>query len=355
MLDTISLKIQLISPIGEPIEREVMNVIEKIIKELNYCDLTFKDDNSINLKLSYPRYFYPTNAYLISNPNECLSVNANLIEKIRANFMNNLLLLSYFEEGVEFILTRVDVAFTHYMDACMNFNSYRNLYYILNSIYCSINKTSIPKKIGTVENEICETVIFTENSNTSSYNNRVIIYDQDKKMSDYYEINQPTLYQKMIGDFPDLSQRMRIEGAKRIRRKGFLAEEWKNFDIYRCYVPKIGNYILSNLFNIGIANNNKILKIQELKTLLLQERQYPNFSYQSFVYRYQLQIWDYELLRQAIMELFSNNPNTGYHACSTVRGVLENLQSTNGIKYFNVFDELEEIRQIILKGIKGAM
>lgn len=55
------------------------------------------------------------------------------------------------------------------------------------------------------------------------------------------------------------------------------------------------------------------------------------------------------------MELFSNNPNTGYHACSTVRGVLENLQLTNGIKYFNVFDELEEIRQIILKGIKGAM
>lgn len=61
------------------------------------------------------------------------------------------------------------------------------------------------------------------------------------------------------------------------------------------------------------------------------------------------------VLRQAIMELFSNNPNTGYHACSTVRGVLENLQLTNGIKYFNVFDELETIRQIILMGIKGAM
>lgn len=32
MLDTISLKIQLISPIGEPIEREVMNIIEKLLK-----------------------------------------------------------------------------------------------------------------------------------------------------------------------------------------------------------------------------------------------------------------------------------------------------------------------------------
>jgi hypothetical protein len=42
-----------------------MNIIEKTIKELNYCDLTFKDDNSIRIKLSYPRYFYPTNAYLI--------------------------------------------------------------------------------------------------------------------------------------------------------------------------------------------------------------------------------------------------------------------------------------------------
>lgn len=355
MLDTISLKIELISPTGEYIEREVMNVIEKTINDLSYCDLTFKDDKAIRIKLSYPRYFYSTNAYLISNPNECLTVNENLIEKIRYNFINNPLLLSYFEEGVEFVLTRVDVAFTYYMEMYRNFNSYRNLYYILNSIYCSINKTSIPKKIGTIENEVCETIIFTENSNISSYNNRVIVYDQNKKMSDYYKFNQPSLYQKILEDFPDLNQRMRIEGAKRIRRKGFLAEEWKNFDVYRCYIPKIGDYILSNLFNIEVANNIKILKIQELKNLLLQERQYPNFSYQSFVYRYQLQIWDYELLRQAIMELFSNNPNTGYHACSTVKGVLENLQSAYGVKYFNVFDELESIRQTILNGIKGAM
>ena len=50
-----------------------------------------------------------------------------------------------------------------------------------------------------------------------------------KKMSDYYEINQPTLYQKMIGDFPDLSQRMRIEGAKRIRRKGIFGRGMEKF------------------------------------------------------------------------------------------------------------------------------
>ena len=130
---------------------------------------------------------------------------------------------------------------------------------------------------------------------------------------------------------------MRIEGSKRVRRKGFLYNEWINFNIYGCYVSKIGKYILNNLFNTSIANIIYNTKKETLKQLLREERYSINFNYETFIYKYKDIILDYELIRQAIIELSSYNVNTGYHACSTVRRVLENLQSTTGVIYFIIF------------------
>lgn len=351
MLDTISLKIVVEEPTGEYLEIEVMNRIKNVIERLPYCDLRFKGDNYINIRMSYPRFYSQTNAFLISTPIECLNVNKALIESIIEELKISPVFYEFFISKVTFILTRVDVAFTYMMENFREFYQYRNIYNILNAIYCSINKTSIPKEIGVIGSDYIETLIFTDSSNISNYNNKITIYNQAKKISDYYQINQPALYQQVIQEFPDLYQRMRIEGSKRVRRKGFLYNEWINFNIYECYVSKIGEYILNNLFNASIANTIYNVKKEELKQLLIVERNFINFNYEAFIYRYKDIIWDYELLRQAIMELSAHNLNTGYHACSTVRRVLENLQSTTGVIYFGVIKLLNDIQYQIIEGV----
>lgn len=351
MLDTISLKIAVEEPTGEYLEMEVMNRIKNVIERLPYCDLRFKGDNYINIRMSYPRFYSQTNAFLISTPIECLNVNKALIESIIEELKISPIFYKFFINKVTFILTRVDVAFTYMMENFREFYQYRNIYNILNAIYCSINKTSIPKEIGVIGSDYVETLIFTDSSNISNYNNKITIYNQAKKISDYYQINQSVLYQQVIQEFPDLYQRMRIEGSKRIRRKGFLYNEWMNFNIYECYVSKIGEYILNNLFNTSIANTIYNIKKEELKQLLIIEREFINFNYENFIYKYKDIIWDYELIRQAIMELSVHNLNTGYHACSTVRKVLENLQSTTGMIYFGVIKLLNNIQYQIIEGV----
>ena len=189
MLDTISLKIAIEEPTGEYLEIEVMNRIKNVIERLSYCDLRFKGDNYINIRMSYPRFYSQTNAFLISTPIECLNVNKALIESIIEELKISSVFYEFFISKVTFILTRVDVAFTYMMENFRKFYQYRNIYNILNAIYCSINKTSIPKKIGVIGSDYVETLIFTDSSNISNYNNKITIYNQAKKISDYYQIN----------------------------------------------------------------------------------------------------------------------------------------------------------------------
>lgn len=361
MIDTISLKIKLKEENGEYIEMELMEIIKESIKELKYCDLKVSQDNSINLKLSYPRFYYSTNAYLIENPKQCKNVNAMLVTRIRHKIVHDESkdstekekLKKYFEENIEFVLTRVDVPITYYMkkklrflDNMEIFNSYKNCYLILDSMYREVYKNFNAKKIGLLKNDEIETIIFTDNSNVSGYNNRIIIYNQMKKMKDYYEKNNPELYNQMIIDHPDLYQRMRIEGAKKVRRKGFSAKEWFEFDIYNEYVPRIGKYILETLFDEDIFEMLIKNKVEELKNKILKEKNEKNFNYNNFILKYQNEIWDYEIIRKAIMSSYEIE-NSAYQACSTVRAILEKLEIEKKRFFFKVIDEIEMIREKI--------
>lgn len=129
MLDTISLKIVVEEPTGEYLEIEVINRIKNVIERLPYCDLRFKGDNYINIRMSYPRFYSQTNVFLISSPSECLNVNKALIESIIEELSIDPVLYEFFISKVTFILTRVDVAFTYMMENFREFYQYRNIYY----------------------------------------------------------------------------------------------------------------------------------------------------------------------------------------------------------------------------------
>lgn len=361
MLDTIKITFEFNNKTGEyieGIEEEIYEVISEILYKTRYCNeiKTKLDRRSISLILSYPRYFNQTNAFLITNKRECLEVNKGFINRIRdeiahyehMNFKENIGLLDWFDNNVTIKIKRVDVAFTYYMKEHETFSSYRNIYLILNRIYRSFNKKSIPKNIGVLETGEMETLIFANTANVGSFDHKVTIYDQNKKFDNYYNNTNPELLNRTLENFPDLKQRIRIETSKRVDRKIFSLDQFEDFDIFSAYVPQYAEYALYNLFNGSMIEAVYIERIEKLKAILMIEKQYSNFNYQSFVYKYIDEIWDYEMIRVAIMES-TCNPNTGYQACSTVREVLEKYEQNTGIIFFGVINKITDMSKMLNK------
>lgn len=293
---------------------------------------------------------------MITSKEECLEVNRNFVETLRYEINQydqltcgyNGKLLSWFDTNVTIAIKRVDVAFTHYMKELETFSSYRNIYMVLNRIYSFFNKNSIPKNIGVLSTGEMETLIFANTANVGAYNQKVTIYNQYNKFQDYYANTNPELLNRTLEEFPDLEQRMRIETCKRIKRKGFTVYEFENFDIFSAYVPPFAEYALTNLFNMEALESVYRERIEQLKALLVTERACSNFTYQNFIYKYINEIWDYDMIRLAVMESTSNS-NSGYQACSTIKEVLEQCQYQTGIIYFGVKKKIQEISKTLIK------
>lgn len=331
MIDTISIKISVKNPSGEYIEEEVMNILYSAINNLSYQNnLYFSvSDNCLNVILSYPRYFYFTNAYLISKKEECLEVNNHFITYLRkwiieSTGINSMVYLNYFESNIGIKIIRVDTPFTYYMSAEETFYSYKNVYKILSNIYVYNNSKCNPKNYDRFLNNEIETLILADTPNVRAYNSKIVIYNQFNKMADFYQNNVNT-FDQIIKDYPDLQNRIRIEVSKRIRRDYFSPEEFRTFSVFE-YVYKFVDYALENMFNSTILNIVVEQQKEKLKFLLLQEKQFnKNFSYENFIYKYVEEIWDYDILRKAIMET-STRSSSGYCACSNVSGILYEME-----------------------------
>lgn len=358
MLDTISITIKLNNRTGEYFEEEIFYQIQQILTNIRYCDiLKIKpNEKAICVKLSYPRYFYANNAYLIKSAEECLMVNFNFVNTLRneinlyeqRTYGSGGTLLSWFDSNVSITLTRVDIAFTHLMQEIETFNGYKNIYKILDKVYRHFNQKAIPKKFAVIETEAVETLIFANGPKYKDANQKVTIYNQYQKFRDYYADSNPEVLENTLQSYPDLSTRMRIEASKRIRRNLFTPYEFGQFDIFNAYVIQYCEYALENLFNVEVIEYTYRKQIERLKQVLIIERAYSNFTYQNFVHRYIDDIWDYDMLRIAIMES-TDNMNSGYKACSSVRETLEIYQQQTGIIFFGIKNKIQEIRNTLIK------
>ena len=304
-----------------------------------YCDVLEEArgrDRGLIIKISYPRYYYGNNAYLVTSKSKCLEVQEYFVNFIQEDTM--------FKEIVSDIqLTRVDIPFTYYMRKGLDFNSYSNIFRILALVYNEKKGASAKGYENLVVGKY-ETVIYSDNGKTDkSSNNRLMIYNQELNLRNKLSEEE---FERVSKDYPDLISRMRLEVAKRIRRKGFSLDEFKNFDILSEYFQQYKNYILENILNKDDLEQIYNEKAEEVAKKLADERDRRTFTYKNFIYRNFYAIGDYEILRRAV-KIAIPKGKTRESAITTIRKILGEYESSTTVKVMNNYSTITEMREYI--------
>lgn len=193
------------------ITMEDMDLLKKFIIDLRspwgnrYCDIleeSRNDERGLNIKLSYPRYYFENNAYLISGKSECFEV--------QEHFINSIMEDPYFKQIVIGIqLVRVDIPFTYYMPEGTDFHSYVNVYRIFAEVYNRMKPNARPKVYMDVIDERYETLVYSDNGKTDkSSNNRLMIYNQYQNLKNKLGVESMAEVERK---YSDLKYRMRME------------------------------------------------------------------------------------------------------------------------------------------------
>lgn len=324
----------------EVISREYgFNLLYDQLSRIPYCDIRLCDviNQRASIRISFSRYFKLTNAYLVHSFDECEQVQQGFIASLLSFNENediNIQLMTWFCNNVTIMLTRVDIPFTYYIGTDETFNGYKNMYKVISKAYTIKNKRAIPKGISVYQTEELETLRLTNTANQGAYNRKIEIYNQARKFENYYG-EKEQVYQQILQENPDLSRRMRIEVSRRGLNKKFTLTEFADFNILSEYLIEFTKYAIDNLFDINTINQVYREQIEVLKGFLINERQYPYFNYKNFISSHLDDIWDYEMMRIAIMETTPNH-NSAYSATSNIKWILQNIEKEKGIMFMNI-------------------
>lgn len=303
-----------------------------------YCDvLQMTKNGSLAVKISYPRFFKGINAYLISTRRECFEVQKHLIEYI----MSDLYLKALIKD---IKLTRVDIPFTYYMGEEENFHNHQNIFMIFAQVYQIKKPKSTTKGIFDIVSKEQETLTYADTKSISSYNSKLVIYDQYKNILNKTE---DSTMKNIITNYPDLRKRIRFEVSKRIRRKPLSLEEFKKFDIYLSYFEEYKGYILENVLDIEIIEMLYNEVSVRLAQILYLERALGNFNYEVFILRNLSKIYDYEILRRAL-NIEIENTSTRENAVTKVRKILNDYQESTGIIVLDIYKHIMEMRKKLI-------
>lgn len=364
MLDTIKLKIIFGEETGEYNQNLSKEIINQVMNKVPYCDkVIFKNlsngETVLETRFSYPRFFSKTNAYLIKDKKECMQVHKNFIGKIwseiglneKINKIEKIELMSWIKKNIRIKITRVDIPFTYVVNDNESFKSYKTVYKVLTEVFKIKNKKCIPKEV--IGNGEIQTIILSNSSNPNDYNSKLTVYNQAQKFKDYYKEKYPSILELLYKENPNLEQRIRMEVSKRINRKAFTIKEFEDFDIFTEYVSSYAKYILDNVFDDEILNEIKEEQVKTLKNKLTLERKKGNFNYENFILSNYNNIYDWDILRRAIMET-SLNENSGYQGTSIAKKILIKLGQDKDIIYFGVFKKIANMKKMISKYYKGG-
>ncbi|MDH6458048.1 hypothetical protein M2102_001683 [Fusobacterium sp. PH5-7] len=338
-MDTISIKITLRK--GHRNSKVIWRVedyINKIKspKGYRYCDLLrFTSENEVIVKISYPRYYFGNNAYVIRQGYECLDVQEHFIKNIKqSSLLRNL-------DKIELI--RVDIPFTYLMNEFERFSDYINIFKIMGEVYYKRNPQGRPKAYEDLISEEKETIIYSDSKTASGYNKRVIIYNQYLNLRSKLE---PEEMERTLKRFPDLEDRMRIEVSKRIRRKVFSMVEFAGEDLFSHYKNEYRKYIFANLLNLDEVEKVYKKRIDKLAYQLIEDRKSSNFTYEKFILNEIKDIYDYEILRQAINRT-CGSIKTRENAITTVRKIIFEYEKRRKIIIMKTGEKLERIKNYI--------
>lgn len=296
-----------------------------------YIDVLDSNEKCMIIKISYPRFFKGSNAFLITKVSECLEVQEYFVQQLKS--------YGYINLFPSINLIRVDIPFTYYMKEEEYFCHYQNIFKIFAYIYKKNEPNASPKAIQDILSGKQETLYYADTKVIANYNSRIMIYNQDLNISDKYK----DIYQNIIKEFPDLKKRIRIEVSKRVRRKSMGIFNFTKFDIFGLYFPKFKRYLLDNLLNIDDLETLYKERVEEFTNLLIGERERKrNFTYEAFLLEYINDIWDYEILRRALKESTSNI-KTCENAITAVRKLLKSHEEKNDIMILDVYSTIHKI------------
>ena len=305
-------------------------------KGYRYCDVSrFASENEIKVKISYPRYYFGNNAYIIRQGYECLDVQEHFVKNIKqSSLLRNL-------DKIE--LVRVDIPFTYLMNEFERFSDYINIFKIMGEVYYKRNPQGRPKAYEDLISEEKETIIYSDSKTASGYNKRVIIYNQYLNLKSKLE---PEELERTLKSFPELEDRMRIEVSKRIRRKPFSMTEFAEEDFFSHYKNEYQKYIFSNLLNLDEIEKVYEKNIEELTFQLAKDRKSSNFTYEKFILNEIKDIYDYEILRQAINKA-CDSIKTRESAVTTVRKIISEYEKRRKVIIMKTGEKLERIGNYI--------
>lgn len=339
-MDTIQIKLSVLDG-GDLTNNEIDN-LRRFIDHIkspngyNYCDfLDIRKEGYIGVKISYPRYFYNSNVFLIRDNKQVLEVNEHFCRKLSDHY---LLKNSYI------YLERIDIPFTYYKNVKHNFHSYFNVFMILGEVYKKRKANGIQKVYSDLLTKKYETITYADSKTKSSYNSKVTIYNQ------YENIKTKTADEEelkcYLDQFGDLKDRIRIEFSKRIRRKYFSNEEFSKFDILSEYLDSAKKEIFTNLLNFKIIDEVYDEKKELFIKSLEEEKRSGNFNYEVAFLKYNGYVYDYEILRRAF-KIFIENDKTRESAITKMRKILKDYSQREDIIIIDVYPKLKKIKESI--------
>lgn len=339
-MDTISIKLNcnLSTLTGIHFSSVAQNIkyeLENLRSSFNHTFLTvnINAQGEILIKISYPRFFAGTNAYLITTKEECLQVQQYL-----KNFFTH---HYYLKNTFSIKLLRVDIAFTYFMDNGQCFHHYENIYKIIGYVYQIKGYYSKTIKDTTTGN--WETIIYSSQQNLQNFHSKVMIYNQYLNIQT--KAHSPEYLNSITNTFPDLSKRIRIEVCKKIDRSDMTFVNFFNFDIFGYYAIEYKKYLLENLFNIEIIDSLYENWANDLAKQLFEAREAGGFNYENFILEHFANIYDYEVVRRAATKTI-HSESTREKAITTIRKVLKNKE-LNGIIVMDCYKWIKKIRESI--------
>lgn len=311
-----------------------------------YCDVKEKKKYEIIIKISFPRFYYGNNAYLVETEEECAKVQKNLVRSIRNNRI--------FDDLEEIDIMRVDIPFTYYMEEGEIFNSYSNVFRVM-ALYChSQNKKSSSKAYMDLVTLNKETIHYADTPCPSGYNKKIMIYDQSLNLKTKLK---PNPYNKALRDFPDLKQRIRIEVSNRVKRNPVTLDEFSNMEIFSHYVKKFKEDVKKLVLNFDGIDSILEKKTKKLSRKIREEKKEKKEKGKKFMYEMLILktidtlILDYKVIRNAIYNT-GKNIKTCENAVTTVNKILEEYEKERNIIIRGTYSKLKEIAKTIDKFAK---
>ena len=341
-MDTIEISLRILNELNMMLIEKLRRDINSLVSHYGYtfCDvLEVSNTGNLIIKISYPRYFFGNNAYLITKRSECFEVQKYFVD----NFMEDL----YWKDNIgEINLLRVDIPFTYQMRDNEEFNSYENVFQICAIVYNKTKNKARPKAFIAMIDRKLETVIYSDNGKSDiSSNNKLMIYNQ------YLNLNQKLdeeVFEETLKAYGDLPYRIRMEVSKRVRlRKSFNGQEFANLDILGNYFEQYKNYILDYVLNKEEIDWQYNIWSERLVKVLIENRTKGNFNYKVFILQNLSTIYDYEILRRALGSGIENT-STRENAITKVRKILNDIQQENNIIVMDTYTVLMKMRDTII-------